>query len=95
MILFRKEASEINAYFFRLSKSSFFLRPKPIDFFEFDYHANDYGLALFNHNTYVKKGVGEAKDMDAIADWMVESDEMDLINWDVVPNSTLVVKDAH
>lgn len=73
----------------RYAFGSFFLRPKLIDYFELDFHADDYGLPLFAQNTYVKNASGAKKDMDAIADWMAEGNQMDLLDWDGIPSELL------
>ena len=76
----------------RYAFGSFFLRPKKIDFFNFDFHANDYNQPLFAANTYVRKADGDAKDMNAIADWMVNNNELDLLDWDAFLNEVPMKK---
>ncbi|NQU55897.1 MAG: hypothetical protein HQ513_01600 [Rhodospirillales bacterium] len=73
----------------RYAFGSFYLRPKPIDFFRLDFHADDYGLPLFAQNTYVKNTSGAKKDMNDIADWMAEGRDIDLLDWDGVPAELL------
>lgn len=63
----------------RYAFGTFFLRPIAIDFFDFDFHANDFGLNLFAHNVRVPNAGGEAKDMNAIADWMAGEKTMDFL----------------
>ena len=70
----------------RYAFGSFFLRPKKVTFFDFDFHANDFNQPLFVANTYVWKAAGDAKDMDVIADWMVSNNEIDLLEWDELLN---------
>ena len=65
----------------RYAFGSFFLRPKKVTFFDFDFHANDFNQPLFVANTYVWKAAGDAKDMNVIADWMVSNNEIDLLEW--------------
>lgn len=71
----------------RYAYGTFFLRPFPIDFFDFDYHANTYGLPLLAINISVHNLNSEAKDMKEIIDWMIDRSEMDLLGWDGVPDS--------
>lgn len=74
----------------RYAFGSFFLRPRPVEFFQLDFHANEYGLPLFAQNTYVKNGSGEMEEMNAVADWMVDGRQMDLLNWDGIPSDLLM-----
>lgn len=65
----------------RYAFGSFFLRSVPVDSFRIDYHADEYQLPLFAQNTYLDDASGDAADMNAIADWMADGREMDLLAW--------------
>lgn len=65
----------------RYAFGTFFLRPIPINYFNFDHHANSYGLPIFASNTFVIKASYESEDMNEIANWMADGYENDFLNW--------------
>lgn len=77
----------------RYAFGTFFLRPKQVSFFEFNFHANDYGIGTFAQNSYVRNSssdpTGKADDMNAIADWMASNYQSDFYSWGLVPDDLI------